>query len=286
MKKRIAAIEAAEQKYRALVEERDKFNRNAKLVGDEMRLLNDSKGALFKTLNELKSSKTIAIEKIKLHKSKRDELHKKAKELLSLRRSTRKKIIESLPEDLNELKKELEELEFKQQTMPLTLKEENKIINRIRAMIFKAKNLEAALEEQEQLSMELSNINTTIDELFKKADEEHAEVVKLSDEVKELNDKGKALFNEIAEIINKIKKKNKEYLELKSKADEFHKRALGMRATVIAFKKEERLRRELEREALEKRKLEVETQLSDKKELEKFIDKSLEDLKKKGKIEL
>ncbi|MEW6069984.1 MAG: hypothetical protein AB1485_05150, partial [Candidatus Thermoplasmatota archaeon] len=182
--------------------------------------------------------------------------------------------------------RELEELEFKQQTTSLTLKEENKIIDRIKAMTFKAKNLERVLEGQKQLGTELSNINITIDELFKKADEEHAEVIKLSKVFQELNDKIKVLFNELAELINKLKKKNEEHLKLRAKADEFHKRAVEMRATVIAFRKEERLRRELEREVLERKKLEVETKLSDKKELEKFIDKSLEDLKKKGKVVL
>lgn len=276
----------AEKRYRALIEERDKFNQEAKLVREERDTLNQQKSALLAQLDELKAARNELVAKIKEHKKKRTEYQSKAKELIALRKEKRKKLLKGLPEELSNFRQGLESLELKQETTPLSLDEERKIIDRIKEMRAEVKKLEKILGEQGKLESEVININAIIDELFEKADKEHEEVVNLSEEAQKTYELIRPLFNEVASLINKAKKKHQEYIKLKQHADEFHKKALGLRATVIAFKKEARLRRELERKAIAEHKMMIEQKLTDKKEIEKFIDKSLEKLIKKGKVSL
>lgn len=279
-------VEGAEKRYRALIEERDKLNSEANVVKEERDILNKQKSDLLDEMSKLKQERNALIDKLKEHKKKRDAYHKKAKELLGLKKDKKRTIRKSLPEEHSKLNMELKSLELMQQTTPMSIEKENKIIGMIRDIRAENKRLENILKEQEQLGVEISGIDSSVDELFKKGNEEHEEVIKLSNSAQDFHEKMKSILFEVSHLINKAKKKHEEFMKIKERANEIHKKAVEMRANVVALKKEAWLRRDLEKKEVAKQKELIEKKFTDEKSLESAVEKSLEKLMKKGKVTL
>lgn len=279
-------VEGAEKRYRTLIEERDKLNLEANVVKEERDILNKQKSDSLDEMSKLKQERNALIDKLREHKKKRDAYHKKAKELLAIKRDKRRDIIKSIPEEYNDLSMELKSLELMQQTTPMSIEKENKIIGKIRDIRLKNKRLENILKEQEQLGVEISGIDSSVDELFKKGNEEHEEVIKLSNSAQDFHEKMKSILFEVSHLINKAKKKHDEYMKIKERANEMHMKAVEMRANVVALKREAWLRKELEKKEVARRKELIEKKFTDEKSLESAVEKSLEKLMKKGKVTL
>ncbi|RLF57339.1 MAG: hypothetical protein DRN25_06680, partial [Thermoplasmata archaeon] len=89
-----------------------------------------------------------------------------------------------------------------------------------------------------------------------------------------------------AALINEAKKKHEEYLEVKRQADEFHRKAMEMRARIITIRREIRAKREEAKKAIEEINIEAKQALFDEKKLEEITEEALENLKKGGKISI
>jgi uncharacterized coiled-coil DUF342 family protein len=279
-------IEAAEQKYRVLILERNKFNEEARTIKNERDELNTQKRLLLEKLANLKNRKVRALEALRTSKENRNKFKKEARELIKLLKEKKKTLLKGLPEKLARAKLELEKLEYSQQTQPWSLEKERKIIEKIKTITAETKNLEITLELQEKLQNELVKLSNRIGELFDKASKEHEKTIKFVNELQELRNNITSIANELTILVTKTKKKHEEFLTAKQKADEFHRKAIELKTTLIALRKEEFLRKDLEKRALKRMKKEVESRLTGKKELEKFVDQALKKLVKKGKIEL
>ncbi|MBU3902229.1 MAG: hypothetical protein KKE04_02545 [Candidatus Thermoplasmatota archaeon] len=279
-------VQSAEKKYQALIEERNKLNDEANEIKDERNILNTKKTEMIEQMNELKLQRNKLMDQMREHKKLRDLYHKKAKELITERRKTRGKIVFSLPEKVLSLRQNMQELEFKQQTVPMSIKKEREIVDRIRKGRNEIKNLEGELKEQEKTEADITSISGSLDDLFKKADEEHKEVIRLYNESQNYHEKMKTFVNEIAHLINKANKKHKGYLEIREKANKIHVKAMEMRNTVLVYKREIWKKRKEAKQVITDQNIKVRKVLEDKGNLEKHAESVLEKLLKKEKVSL
>ena len=279
-------VRSAEKKYQTLIEERNKLNDEANEIKDERNILNTKKTEMIKQMNELKDKRNKLMDQMREHKKLRDLYHKKAKELITERRKTRGKIVFSLPEKVLSLRQNMQELEFKQQTVPMSIKKERGIVDRIRKGKNEIKNIEEKLKEQEKTEADITSISGSLDELFKKADEEHKEVIRLYNESQEYHEKMKTFVNEIAHLINEANKKHKGYLEIRERANKVHVKAMEMRNTVLVYKREIWKKKQEAKKDIIDQNIKVKKVLEDKGKLEKHAETVLEKLLKKEKVSL
>ena len=279
-------VRSAEKKYQTLIEERNKLNDEANEIKDERNILNTKKTEMIKQMNELKDKRNKLMDQMREHKKLRDLYHKKAKELITERRKTRGKIVFSLPEKVLSLRQNMQELEFKQQTVPMSIKKERGIVDRIRKGKNEIKNIEEKLKEQEKTEADITSISGSLDELFKKADEEHKGVIRLYNEAQNYHEKMKTFVNEIAHLINEANKKHKGYLEIRERANKVHVKAMEMRNTVLVYKREIWKKKQEAKKDIIDQNIKVKKVLEDKGKLEKHAETALEKLLRKEKVSL
>ena len=279
-------IENAEKKYRELIEQRDKLNDESKLIRDERDNINKIKKELLENIKKEKELRDKLVAEMKIHKQLRDECHKKAKELIKDRKQRKGIIKFDIQEQLIDIRERYQELELKQQTEPMSIKKEKKLIEEIRKCKNEWEKLENEVKEQEKTSIEISEIGKGIDELFKKADAEHQEVIRLAKDAQIHHENMNKMFIETSHLINEPNKKHKEYLVVRAEGEKLHKKIVEMRTTIIAYRKELWLKRAEEKKILDDHKKSVKIILENKKEIEKKIDETIEQLKTKGKVVL
>jgi len=279
-------LELAEIKYQSLIEKRDQYNAEANVFKEERDTLHKQKRELNEEMKSLKAQRDSLVKEMRSHKNLRNEYQKKAKELIDLKRKRKIKVSSSLPSQIESLKREVRDLDRKQQTTSLTLEEENALLEDLKRKMKEIKELEIVHEEQKKIVSEVEEIDRTIDDLFRKAEEEHSLVLKLSKEAQELHEKIVEKIKSISYLIAEANKKHSEYMKLKEKADHYHMRAVGMRSKIISIKKDKWEERKLARKMIEEQNIAVRKALQDKEKLEKVAEEALEVLIKKGKLEL
>ena len=286
MKKKHSEVDSAEKKYEELLEKRNEINDLAKAMRDERDLINQKKGATIDLVAELKAEKDKLFRARKEHVELRNKFQAKAKELITKKKDRTKRIFADLPSEVNALRAELKFLEMKQQTEPMTIEKERELTDDIRKKHADLTDKEKLLGEQTGLNTEVKELDGGIDDLFKKADEEHSNVVHLSQKIDELNKRMKGLIDELSAMHNESNKKHELHLKLRARADEFHQKAQEMRTKVIAMKREKNADEHEGRMVIKQTNAETRQFFSDKSSEEKIKDDALEKLKKGGKIEL
>lgn len=279
-------IEKAEKRYQELIAQRDKWNASAKVIIDEKKTILNKKQELISQMRAMKPKKEEIAKLIREHKRARNEYQKIAKGLIAQKKEERGKLFPYLPEELEMLKSDVQYMEMEQQIIPMPLEDENVLIKEIKAKRKEISRLEKILAEQGEVKVAVDSLDKSITELFQKADEEHAIVMKYATELKEYQEKFVNLVNEIAYLINEVKKKNEEIDEIKKKANEYHEKAMEMRKKILSAKKEKweeirEAKREIEEVNVRARKI-----LTDEKKKEEVIEKNLEELLRKGKLTL
>jgi len=205
-------------------------------------------------------------------KEKRDELNEKVRELKSLREQAKREreekhtqilklkekmrsIMEKKPSrDKHSLKEEIESLEWKIQTTPLTLKEEKLLVDQVRI-------LEAQLLTHKQ-------IQRLRDNLIELQTEEEAIEVKVKayhEKLSEFAEQSQKFHQRMVEVLDKVRAfqaeaddMHQKYMEVKKQAQGFHKKYIELLHQVRSLKQEFR-KAEEERQA--KRQLELRKEL-------------------------
>jgi len=142
------------------------------------------------------------------------------------------------------------------------------------------------MEKQKTVEIDISDKDNAIDELFKKADEEHKLVQKYYDENQKKHEKYIKLVNELSVSIAEGNKKHEQYMELRTEAQKVHDKAFEMRSKIIAIKGERRKRWDEAKKAIKDQNIRARKAVMDKEKLEKIADKSVDALKKGEKITL
>ena len=286
MKKKPSETDSAEKKYEELLEKRNEVNDLAKAMREARDLINQKKQSTMDLVADLKAEKDKYFKIRREHVELRNRFQAKAKELITKKKDRAKRIFADLPSEVNALRAELKFLEMKQQTEPMTIEKERELTDDIRKKHADLTVKEKLLGEQSNLNTEVKELDGGIDDLFKKADEEHANVVELSTKIDELNKRMKSLIDELSAMHNESNKKHELHLKLRARADEYHQKAQDMRTKVIAMKREKNADEHEGRLVVKQSNAETRQFFSNKNSEEKIKDDALEKLKKGGKIEL
>lgn len=276
----------AEQKYRSFIERRNELNNIANNLREERNMVNDGRHKLMDKLNEEKEKRNEIVRKMRQHKETRNKLQQQAKDLIRAKRGKKGEIFSNLPLRVEELKADIQMLEYKQETVPMSHDKENELIEETRKKRDNYERFKVELEKQRLIEIDLSDTDMTINELFKKADEEHKKVEKYYKESQGSHKKYVRLVNEVATLIGETKKKHAKFAKVRDEAQRVHLKAMELREKVVSIRKERRQRWEQARKILEEQNIKAKQVLQDEKGLKDKVDKSIESLKKGEKISI
>lgn len=283
-KKEIEQLRNAEKKYQANIEKRNELNELARVLREERDMLNNAHKELKEKMKKTKKERDDLVNKMRHHKDMRNKLQEQAKNLIETKRKKKDEVFKNLPLRVEELKADVQMLEYKQETVPMDPSEENDLIDRIREKRKEYKNAKHQLEKQKLIEIDISDKDNAITEFFRKADEEHQLVQKYYNENQNKHEEFMKLVNELAISINEANKKHEQYIEVKNEAQKNHEKAVEMRSKIIAIKGERRKRRDDALRAIKEQNVRTRNILLDEKKLNEHADKSVEALKKGKKI--
>ena len=286
IKKDVVQLKDAEKKYQSYIEKRNELNDLAKAIREERDMINDSRKDLKKQADTLKKERDELVTKMKHHKEIRNKLQEEAKKLIESKRRKKGEVFKNLPLRLEELKADVQMLEYRQETVPMSSGEENDLIEKIREKKEEFKNTKNLMEKQKLVEIEITDKDNAIDEIFKKADEQHDLVQKYYKENQQKHKQYIKLVNELSVSISESNKKHEQYLELRAEAQKVHEKAYEMRSKIISIKGERRKRRDEAKKAIQDQNIKARKAVLDKDKLDKIADKSVQSLKKGEKITL
>ncbi|OGS43231.1 MAG: hypothetical protein A3K76_03770, partial [Euryarchaeota archaeon RBG_13_57_23] len=208
MPKKISELQSAELKFRALLNKRDEINEQAVLLRSERDSLTEQKKVLQEQMSAARDKRDAFVAEMRVHKKKRDELQAKAKELIAYKLKMKGKPLGSLKDEIRVLEWEAKDMERKQQTVPLSIPEERELLDELRKKIAQAADLKKILAEQEKVLKEIRDVDKSIDALFRQADKEHDEVVRLSEEQHKAHEEASTFMKEIAALRASADKKH------------------------------------------------------------------------------
>jgi phosphoserine phosphatase len=223
---------------------------------------------------------------MKEHRDIRNKLQKQAKSIIEARRKRKGEVFKNLPLRVEELKADVQMLEYRQETVPMKPQEENELIDKIREKKILYEDTIKKLEKQKSIEIEISDKDHAIDELFKKADEEHEKVNHFYNESQKKHEEYIKLVKELSVTISESNKKHEQYIEVKNEAQKNHEKAIEMKSKIISIKEERRNQWKEAKMAIKEQNIKARAAVMDKNKLKEIADQSVDDLKKGKKITL
>jgi len=285
-KKENEQLKDAEKKYQSYIEKRNELNDMAKVLREERDMIHDSRKDLKEKIDKVKKERDELVLKMRHHKEIRNKIQEEAKKLIDAKRKKKGEVFKNLPLRVEELKADVQMLEYRQETVPMSPAEENELIERIREKRNEFKRMQKQMEKQKTVEIDISDKDNAIDELFKKADDEHKMVKKYYDENQKKHEQYIKLVNELSVSISEANKKHEQYIEIRNEAQKIHEKAFEMKSRIIGIKGERRKRWQEAKKAIKDQNIKARKAVSDKNELDKIADKSVDALKKGEKISL
>jgi uncharacterized coiled-coil DUF342 family protein len=285
-KKTVSELEQAEIKLQSLLEKRDALNQEAQLLRQERDLVHEKKREAGAKLRELKDRRASFAGDARRHREKRDELQAKAKALIEMKRKLRGSGHTDVGAELRALKRRVSQMDMRQQTASLTLREENELIDDLKDSMKRLKQLEVLKADQDKIAKEIKDVDAGITELFAIAEKEHETAVALSERARSVHQETLGLVHQISALILEGNEKHEAYLAARGKADEVHAKAVEMREKVLSIKGAKRAEAHEARTLLRQQNRAVRAALLDEKKLEASADAALRALLEKGKVEI
>lgn len=231
---------------------RDELNEKTKQIFKYLNSTNKEIEQYRKEAKDLRKNRDEINKKIKELKKKKYKLIDKIKELKNQRNNlkSKDKVNGKNYSLIKKYEAETERSERSIETDQLTIKEENRIIERITELAEKRKELLKYMEENDELyqtekdidsiGIELDNIKINFDVLSKESQEYHEKMI--------------TLYKEIDYIIDQRKIKEEELINNKIKADEYHElfiKMLNQKKRVRRPKKPYAYKKQMERKIIE-----------------------------------
>lgn len=285
-KKEIEQLKDAEKKYQAYIQRRNELNDMAKVLREERNMINDSRKDQKDEMAKIKKERDELVAKMRHHKEIRNKFQEEAKKLIDAKRKKKGEVFKNLPLRVEELKADIQMLEYRQETVPMSPQEENDLIEKIRMIRDEYKKTKLKLDKQHEVEIDISDKDKAIDELFKKADEEHKLVQKYYDENQKKHEKYMKIVNEFSVSISEANKKHEQYKEIRDEAQKAHEKAFEMRSKIISIKGERRKRWDDAKKAIKEQNIRARKATMDEKTLENIRTKSVDELKKGKKVTL
>jgi uncharacterized coiled-coil DUF342 family protein len=286
-KKDAEQLNNAEKKFQSYIERRNELNDYAKLLREERDMLNSKHSEIREQMKKLKDERDQFVKKMREHKEIRNKLQEEAKKLIAAKQKTKGEVYKNLPLRVEELKADVQMLEYRQETVPMSPQSENELIEKIRDKKKEFKDVKQQLDKQKVLEIEISDKDNAITELFKKADEQHIEVQKFYEESQKKHELYMKIVRELSITIAESNKKHEQYIETRNEAQKNHEKANEMRSKIIGIKGERRKRFADAKKAIKEQNLMAKNAVTmNKKQFDEYTDKTVDALKKGQKISL
>ena len=275
-KEEIEQLKDAEKKYQSYIQKRNELNDMAKVVREERDMIHESRKGLKTEIDKVKKERDELVAKMRQHKKIRNKYQEEAKKLIEAKRKKKGAVFKNLPIRVEELKADFQMLEYRQETVPMSPQEENELIEKIRLKREEYERTKIHLEKQKEVEIDISDKDKAIDEIFKKADEEHKLVQKYYDENQKKHERYMQLVNEMSVSIAEANKKHDQYVELRQEAQKTHDKAFEMKSKIFGIKDERRKRFQEAKQAIKEQNIKARMATMDEKKLSDIADESVE----------
>lgn len=223
-------LRAQSEEYK---EKRNELNAEASTLASKRNELNKKTKDLINEAQEYKVLRDENNEKVKENKVLRDEVNNKANEVFAKIDQIRNENNLGGP-SIKDIRKEIDRLEFAQQTEVLTTNKERELVSKITELqkqyVVKKQQLEgneelkALLTEAQEIRDEASNHHATLSEYAQKAQEYHDKMI--------------TTFKEADKIRAESDAAHKEFVQFQEKADEQHKLFIAAQKEIRDIDKE------------------------------------------------
>jgi uncharacterized coiled-coil DUF342 family protein len=285
-KTRRSEHESAERIFNDLISKRNEQNDRATELREERDIVHAKKRELIEEMNVLKAQRDELNAQMKVHKERRNEYQKKGRTLIDRKKSVSRNIDGNLDNTIEMLRLDIHELEIKHQTNPFSIEAERDLLESIRKKQAELDELQTRTGDQEGLTLEAEGIDSMIDEAFRKADEEHKEVVRFHDEAEKVHEKVVVHIEEINHLNAEGDKKHHQMLDARTLADRYHTKAVSMREKLMATKREAREERQRQQAELDDINKAVKDRFENEDAQKEAEDEILKILQTKGKVDL
>jgi len=233
----LAELEEKKSKLRqeslAYKERRSQLNTEASKWAAKRNELNQATKDLIDKAQELKKQRDEFNIKVAESKKLRDEFNENTNQLYAKIDDIRKKHNLHGERSIRELRREIDHLEFRQQTEVLSPDKEKQLVDKIAVLHAEFKTRKEQLEKNEELRKYLDEAQKMRDQ----ASGHHDDVTKYADLAQEYHDQMIATFKEADQTRAEADAAHKEFVKAQEAADEQHKEFIRTQREVRDFDK-------------------------------------------------
>lgn len=289
--KQRAEFENLQKKADAHVQKRNELNEQARAARAERDLLHSKQKEFADAMNKAKDERDAFNGQLREAKELRAQYQTQAKEIIAKKRTRNQKGAKEPGKRsptlyAQELLAEINDLDFGQQTRVLSVAQENELLKQLRAKRAEYEKVKKEAQKQKQLKIDLSDLDAAIDELFKKAEEQHQVVLAIHKQSNEAHERFVKALNDLATLRGEANKHHRHFIELREKSDIEHKSFLEIREKMLELKGKEFADRREAREVIREQRGRVRDAVANPRGLEQHAESALDKLKKGGKITL
>lgn len=250
----------------SLKAERDQLNNEAKNWAEKRNILNEKIKKLRAEANSTKEKRDALNQEVKRLKTLREQAKagqkEKCKQISKLKEKIKLLWKKKPSRNLHAIQKEIENLEWKIQTTPLEVKQEEELISKIKHLEIQ-RNI---LKQLQELKDRLIKLQTEEKALSTKAKFHHEKLSKIAEQSQKLHEQRLETLNQIQKFKIDADNAHQKYVEIKQRANQMHQKYKEMLQKINDLKRKQR-REEEAKQAKRQKQLLEETR---KKALEKM----------------
>tara|TARA_B100000686_G_scaffold117748_1_gene124940 strand:- start:4521 stop:5456 length:936 start_codon:yes stop_codon:yes gene_type:complete len=229
-----------ESKLRRIWGQRDAHNESAKRAADSRNSVNEQGSELRESIKSRMGEQKDVRSQAKLHQARRDEIQKSIRELISNKKGRRgdgpgRSVVIQLSETVGEI----ERIENRIMTDgSLSLEKENSLIKKLRSLIARRDELIPEVEQQNIISIDLSDMDESINKLRAEADNEHTLMIEQNKLADEIWEEIKPMLEERDFLRGESDRLHSLFIDERGKADEAHKGGVELLSKVNEIRDE------------------------------------------------
>ena len=240
-------LHAMESKLTRIRGQRDSHNDSARSAADQRNSAHEKRKEVHETISAKMDEQKKVRAQAKLHQTNRDEIQQSIREVIARKKGNRaqgpgKSVVLQLSETVGEI----ERIEDRIMTDGrLTLEKENSMIKKLRSLISRRDELIPHVEEQRILSIDMSNMDESIQRMRAEADNEHKLMLEQNSLADEIWTEIKPMFEERDFLRGEGDRLHAIFVHEREKADEAHETLVEMLSKVNEIRDEIRSQQEM-----------------------------------------
>tara|TARA_B100001115_G_C15789054_1_gene388901 strand:- start:184 stop:1173 length:990 start_codon:yes stop_codon:yes gene_type:complete len=239
-------LHAMESKLSRIRSQRDSHNEAARSAAEQRNSAQEKRREVHETISAKMDEQKKVRAQAKLHQENRDEIQQSIREVISRKKGTKnqgpgKSVVIQLSETIGEI----ERIEDRIMTDgALSLEKENSMIKKLRFLISKRDELIPHVEQQRVISIDLNDMDESIQRMRAEADNEHKLMLEQNSLADEIWNEIKPMFEERDFLRGEGDRLHALFVHERGKADEAHATLVELLSKVSEIKDELRSQHE------------------------------------------